>query len=141
MQDTYRELLITKMVIKQKCSSLSEHDLQGKYKKSYEQLCKDIRCFAMCDIQETLNRVLVSEEFKETAHARVKEYIHANLELILSAALAGNIEEYESLLKKMIDSALEGYTGGNKSKKLYSLNFIHEFGLEQKEGDILCYIR
>lgn len=141
MQDTYRELLITKMVIKQKCSSLSEHDLQGKYKKSYEQLCKDIRCFAMCDIQETLNRVLVSEEFKETAHSRVKKYIYTNLGLILSAALAGNIEEYESLLKKMIDSALEGYTGGNKSKKLYSLNFIHEFGLEQKEGDILCYIR
>ena len=138
MQDTYRELLITKMVIKQKCSSLSEHDLQGKYKKSYEQLCKDIRCFA---IQETLNRVLVSEEFKETAHARVKEFINVNLGLILSAALAGNIEEYESLLKKMIGSALEGYTGCSKSKKLYSLNFIHEFGLEQKEGDILCYIQ
>ena len=133
MQEMYRELLIKKMIMKQKCSTLSKADLEGKYKRSYEQLLKDIRCFAMCDIQETLNRVLVCEDFKETAHMRVKIYLQANLGIILRTALKGDVNEYERLIKQMLDNALEGYQGYNGVDNLYSLNFVHELGLEKKE--------
>ena len=125
MQEMYRELLIKKMIMKQKCSTLSKADLEGKYKRSYEQLC---------DIQETLNRVLVCEDFKETAHMRVKIYLQANLGIILRTALKGDVNEYERLIKQMLDNALEGYQGYNGVDNLYSLNFVHELGLEKKEN-------
>ena len=65
---------------------------------------------------------------------RVKNYLQANLGIILRTALKGDVNEYERLIKQMLDNALEGYQGYNGVDNLYSLNFVHELGLEKKEN-------